>query len=359
MSGHKQHFIPQSLLKGFGFTKGKSTYVVAYTYDRGTFTPATDGIGAERHFYSELAVKGEIETLDDRITAYETPFASVLSDLRRLANDDHADNEVAAEFVTHLAVRNDHFRKAVSSAGAALMNGIAGVFTSPDQAMAFLGLADAEPSALLAEQLRKAFEEYRPLLTLMGMTEPEFRAWAFSVIKGNFGAFHQEMTGLLSDAMVQMAEKVPETAANAQRRSLGEDLAPAQRVARMKELDWRVVHTDTLLVLPDCVAIGIDNEGAAYPLMLADLDTLMTVHLPLSSERLLIGSRASANDELTNLNASFAACSWDFFVARDRTSELDELRTALRSRVSQFLDDTVDYALGEAIGRHSAGPSRR
>ena len=115
MSGSKQHFIPQSLLKGFGLKRGKSTLVVSYTYDRGIFMPATDGIAAERNFYSELRVEGGEETLDDRITYYETPLATVLTDLWALGDGEDADPRKAAEFVTHLAIRNDNFRKAVTS----------------------------------------------------------------------------------------------------------------------------------------------------------------------------------------------------------------------------------------------------
>ena len=64
MSGRKQHFIPQSLLRGFGrVSKGTKIQVIVYTYERDIFTAATDGIAAEREFYSELDVKGTGETL--------------------------------------------------------------------------------------------------------------------------------------------------------------------------------------------------------------------------------------------------------------------------------------------------------
>src|SRR3954451_2575706 len=121
MSGRKQHFIPQSLLRGFGVERSKKTYVVAYTYDRGIFAPPTDGIGAERSFYSELDVERTSETLDDRITDYEQRIPAVLNQLRQVSAE--ADPAVAAELVTHLTVRNDHFRKAISTGGANLIGG--------------------------------------------------------------------------------------------------------------------------------------------------------------------------------------------------------------------------------------------
>ena len=87
MSGRKQHFIPQSLLKGFGRAgKGAKIQVVVYSHDRGIFPAATDGVAAEREFYSKLAVESEADTRDDKITAYETPLADTLATLRNLGD---------------------------------------------------------------------------------------------------------------------------------------------------------------------------------------------------------------------------------------------------------------------------------
>lgn len=104
MSGRKQHFIPQSLLKGFGRTgKGDKVQVIVYSHDHGIFPAATEGVAAQREFYSKLAVEGD--TLDDKITAYETPLAETLSALRNLGDGEIADKQSASEFVTHLVVR--------------------------------------------------------------------------------------------------------------------------------------------------------------------------------------------------------------------------------------------------------------
>lgn len=356
MSGSKQHFIPQSLLKGFGFKKGKSTFVVAYTHDYGIFTPATEGIAAERFFYSELRVEGADETLDDQITNYETPLATTLAGLRALAHDEAADPETAAAFVTHLAVRNDNFRKAATSAGTAMIEGVADQFASADATRAILGLDRDDPDSPFAQELAQAMEQYRPLIAMLGMDDATFQQWALAMVRANFDNYHRETQGPMDEAVETMLAAVPGVAADAQRKSLGETLVPAQRVQRMAAFHWRVVHPAQPVILPDCVAMATDAEDLAYPLMLADLDTLKAVFLPLAADRLLIGSPAAAVPILSELNAAFADCSWDFFVARDRTPSLEALRDTLRSRVASHLDGLVDSAILDAVFTHGSRP---
>lgn len=349
MSGSKQHFIPQSLLKGFGFKKGKSTFVVAYTHDRGVFTPATEGIAAERYFYSELRVEGADETLDDRITRFETPLATVLAGLRARAHNEAVDAEIAAAFVAHLTVRNDNFRKSAASAGTAMIEGVADQFASADATRALLGVDSDDPDSPFAKELAQAMEQYRPLITMLGMDEAMFRQWALAKVRANFEDYHRETRGPMDEAVATMLAAMPDVAADAQRKSLGESLAPAPRVERMAAFNWRVAHPSQPMILSDCVAMATDAEGVAYPLMLAELDTLEGIFLPLATDRLLVGSRGAAVPVPGDLNAALAGCSWDFFVARDRTPALEALRDTLRSRIASHLDGLVDGAISDAV----------
>lgn len=353
MSGSKQHFIPQSLLKGFGFQKGKNTHVVVYTYDRGVFSTATPGIGAERYFYSELPVEHEVETLDHLITKYETHVAEVLAKLRGLDDGEAAETEAASELVTHLIIRNDHFRKSMLSASVSVIDGLASALTEEELAKAALGLVGDKPSALFTETLSKEFAPYQPLVAMHGISEQQLSDLMFAFVKANFDTLHSNLLRPYFEAFFGMIGSVSDVTANAQRRSLDRSLAPEPRVERMKDYSWRVVHSKVPLVLPDCISIAFDGEGEVYPLILADLDAAELVFMPLSATRLLIGSRGEKAEVPDRINEVFAACSWDFFVTNERTAKLEQLRATLRTRVEQFLNEAVNDAVADALRLHS------
>lgn len=356
MAGRKQHFIPQSLLKGFGREgSGSKVQVVAFTFEHGIFPAATDGIGAARHFYSELSIAGEGDTLDDRITDHEQRFPETLAYFRGLSPDAQADTDLAAQFVTHLAVRNDHFRKSTSSAGAALIEGVADVLANEEQAQAFLGLDGDAPPDAFSEEMSKAWDQYGPLLKQIGFSEENFQQFAFIYAKENFTSFHKEMAGPLGSVLSGIATEVPSIAAKAHKRTLASDLSPPLRVERMKAYSWRVNHMDTLLILPDCVATAFGSDGKAVPLILADPDEVQIVTMPLSSHRLLVGSLNEDGELPHNINEHFARSSWDFFVAAERTSELERLHGQLRAGVLQFLSETLDEAMTEATANRLGG----
>jgi hypothetical protein len=348
MSGRNQHFIPQSLLRGFGTKRGNKTYVVAYTFDRGTFAPPTDGIGAQRSFYSELDVEGGSETLDDKITDYEQQIPAVLDRLRQPSLE--VDAGLAAELVTHLTVRNDHFRKAASKGSADLFQGMGDALAVEGTAKAMVGVAGEVPSDRFAGQLVKMWEEFKPVAALLGMTQEQFNQFAFQTVKSNFSALHAEIAGPLQDAFGRMVEKIPDVAATAQRRTLSESLSPTKRVERLSEFCWRTIEVAKPLVLPDCVAVGADSANGLLPLMLADLERTETVYMPLSTVQLLIGTLKEPAEQPENLNEVFASSSWDFFVARDRTPELEALRDRLRISSEDFLSGTVEEVLEESLG---------
>ena len=352
MSGRKQHFIPQSLLRGFGLSKGKNTCVVAYTHDRGIFTPGTDGIGAEREFYSELDVEGTGETLDDKITHYEQNFPTILAQLRALDDGAPADTKAAAEFVTHLVVRNDHFRKTVTTGTEHLVEGMTEAFTDENQAKALLGLNSERPSDTFTVEFAKLWAQLGPELAKRGLSEEQFHALAFGAVKSEFPAFFAETVGPLKEMFGKMVEQVPEVAANAQRSSLADGLSPPKRVEALSQFEWKVVHPATSVVLPDCVAVAVDVDGEVYPLMLAETEKVHTIYMPLSADRLLVGTQGERIEPSAGINEAFAACSWDFFIARDRTPELEHCQTLLRKRASQFLVGTIEEVIEEAKAEH-------
>ncbi len=105
MSGRKQHYIPQSLLKSFETpSKGKTKKVWVFKKGQKPFLSATEDVAAQRDFYSD-PLKDGLLTLDDRITGYEIELNRLIETLLKAPADLPVDSTVAAEVVTHLTIR--------------------------------------------------------------------------------------------------------------------------------------------------------------------------------------------------------------------------------------------------------------
>jgi len=110
MSGRKQHFIPQVLLRGFAReTRGVHRLWVHHR-ERGSFASNVQDVAASRDFYSFPGAAGAEPTLDDRITRHENRMASDLAFLRQAPPGPLARPEIARAVVTHLAFRTQAMR---------------------------------------------------------------------------------------------------------------------------------------------------------------------------------------------------------------------------------------------------------
>ena len=178
-------------------------------------------------------------------------------------------------------------------------------------------------------------------LSHKGISEEQFTALFFATAKQKFSSLHVEMAEKLSSIFGLLIDELPILAQSSHRKSLSESLTPPLRIEKLRALEWRVYDPSSALVLPDCVAVAFDRKGEVHPMMLADFENLEAVLMPLSTNRLLIGTCNTGKIPETAFNDAFSGCSWDFFVARDRSAELERLRGLLRTRVYSVIDDQV------------------
>lgn len=350
MSGSKQHYIPQLLLRRFGRARPGRDKVQVWVYpaDRAPFFSATDGVAAQRFFYSALS---DAETLDDRITRHEDSVSADLADQDRTATGEVADAGAAARVIAHLTVRNAHTRRTFLSAGLKMTDEGLELFKDPDWVARAAGLDGPEPSKTLQAMMREEAAKIpggAALLAIPGM-EAALRAH----MKTAF-ADQQPMIAAMTDALQQrMREELPDRVRAAQGAALDQSLVPEARMQALQALTWTVeAGPPGGMILPDCVALArIDGEEALVPaIFVARTSVIEAVYLPLSPERILIGApgRAGAPNDW---NERAASASMDFFVARDRDVALAALTASMGRAVAAFLE----RALGGAFAEDPAG----
>ncbi|MCH9051693.1 MAG: DUF4238 domain-containing protein [Proteobacteria bacterium] len=350
MSGRKQHYIPQVLLRGFGKRgKGKAVQVTVYSRDHGVFTTATEGVAAQRYFYSEHPADPGAETLDDRITTYEYQLAKIIAEFRDTTPGHAVDPAKAAEMVTHLCVRQAHLRDSFASATEQLLHGAASIFRDKDRARKALGLDDPNPKEILLDEINTLYEKFSPQLGQLGITKPVFEQWVLANSKAIFDYNFAEQSPFLQGLFSLMQGQTDKIARQGHIKALEQSLAPDPRTEVLKQFDWRIEQDPASgFVLPDCVAISL-SEGASYrPLAYAGKDEMDTIFMPLSHNRLLVGAPGGAIEDVPQtVNNAFVACSWDCFIARDRTPEFEQLVSQIGERTRGLIDDIVGEAFGD------------
>lgn len=336
MSGRKQHYIPQALLRGFKATQsGKHTQVYVCRADRSPYLSSTEGVAAQRNFYSELSPNGQ-RTLDDRITDYEQRLTSLLTQLRAAPSGSEVDSSVAAELVSHLAMRSAFLRQTfelglqdtIASAGA--------FFMDTASARSRLGIDQHGLAPELSEAVDNAIQELGPRIHFE-LPKPLLRHILCTWMREGFDAIHAEhIAPQLATALDQIANALPSMIRSGHVKALENSFVQEPRAKLLADLNWMVLAVpEANLVLPDCVVMssGHDAETAYAPYLIDGDEVCENIFLPLDASHVLIGSRSKNSPiAIDQINRGAAACSLEFFVSPQANDDTITLASHIGQR---------------------------
>lgn len=349
MSGRKQHFIPQFVLRQFGEdAKGKKKQVRVFQRER-TFISAPDGIGAAREFYS--AINDDEATLDDIITGAEIEYAKIHRSLIDAPHEGSIDSEAASRLVCHLSVRGANLREAMSAGSEYAIRKAMDVFSNSQKLRQILGLSGSEPSGKLKIRLDQFYNENKAKIRKSGMSRHEFRIFAFRHVNRNWDSnFENSIPQMFAS---YSGIDFSALAAEAHKNILSEDLEPEKRVEAFSRLPWRVVETHQPLILPDCVIIVDDADEGVIPASFVGSARLRGALFPLTPNKALCGGTYANDAVLNGLLPRFSTIaaynSWDFFVANPQTTLDEKLRDLIGGRITKTIISAVEEALRDAL----------
>jgi Protein of unknown function (DUF4238) len=371
MSGSNQHYIPQFLLRGFRIQeKGMRDKIFVFRKGSEPVPERIKRIAADEYFYSATTTDGS-ESLDERITTYESSAASKLAQIRTAVGGSTIDSAIAAELVAHLTIRNAHVRGAFGSLLSSVAEGISDLIEDETGVRALFGIDRAEPLPIVDEQIRKWIHD-NPIVSRLGMPESALKHMAFTVLKSNFAKLFSGFSPAARSVLSDMKNRADVAARQGHTRVLESTLAPPKRIDVLKSFSWEVaIVSGESLVLPDCVALALEREHCDFePFMMASLDKLSLIAMPVTANRIIVGKRDKAMaPSLSSFNSAAAACSHDFFVGAVRTTELERLAEHIGERswtaISTAVDEAFDEFLvrrgrgrEEAVGENSNAPTR-
>jgi len=330
LAGRKQHFIPQGLQRGFEAKHtGLKTQVYVYHPGRPSYLASTDGVAAERHFYSNPSIDG-IGSLDDQITAFESHELNLILQQLRAAENGPVDAEYAAIAIAHLTARTAHVRGTMTS----LMDGALSQFRSI--------VADAASTRQLAGIDSKGIkspinEMIQDELSKVGLGEfPEkFRLTLGRIVefrlRERFDQLFHQAKDQFGSVFESFETRMAETIAKGHTKALSEMLVSQERVRVLRALDWRVIcvdHDDVRFILPDCVAVATSGSGQEFrPLAMLAADDIVTIVMPISSRQLLVGGPSEF--DVHEINRQFARSCFKFFISSRQNGQVDALAESI------------------------------
>lgn len=325
MAGRKQHYIPQSVQRGFEARHtGLKTQVYVYQKSGASYLTSTDGAAAERDFYSNPLKDGR-GALDDRITDFESDELNLV--LKQLRSIEHGpvNTELAAIAVAHLTARTAHLRGTFAFMFDGALDQIQSIVAEPTSVRNFAGI-DATSGSELNERIRAELAQLSSV-TLPAHDREALERMVTFRLRERFDDLFDDAKDILKDQLATFKARVPETIATGHTRALSESLVSEVRAQGLRKLAWRVVPAnsgDRRFLLPDCVAIGKAAPSDDFqPFALLGTDQIATVVMPISSQQLLVGGEYHVEQDEINLN--FAACCLKFFIS---SCESDSLKAA-------------------------------
>lgn len=343
MAGSKQHFIPQLLQRGFEASKsGKHSQVWVFRKGQAAYKSSTEGVAAQRHFYSEPSL--DEEALDNIITRFEKDVLSPAVEGLRNAPLGRVEPEVAASVVSHLSIRAAFLRGTLSEIAKNLLERMSQALASTESARAYIGIDSVSRESRLDKTIDENLAVDAAMLPevarhrLGRMVKFRFRE--------HFSADFENMAGLFGKYTDVIAGVMPSAIENGHIRLLEKELVPQKRTERLKSLQWKLVQApeSSHVILPDCLALASDHADLSQliPYTLADDDALTGVLMPVSSTRLLVGSPADVVIDWETLNSSLVQSSLEFFISSLNDEKVTELAKQIGLTVSNHSQKLVE-----------------
>lgn len=363
MPGRSQHHIPQSVLKGFARDPSEDPKRV-WHYLRGApvAAKATTEVAAQRDFYSKPET-GAV-TLDDVITKYEEDvFTPLLLRLRDRAPGEVVPHGEAAEYLGHLIPRGDHMRRVFTETMGRFLNDAEGFIGDPEKLGSHLGFDNLEPGGEVLKQMRRMMEDPRfaPFIKLMQIPPQLIERLGFALLREFAAPLLNDASSKAAAEFALMSIDVKGRVREAHTDALVR-IGPGHPMQRLEQYTFTIEATEGEMLLPDCVAVGLNDEGDASPFAMMKREEAKILVAPLSPHRLLVGrvTPGLALPSDVELVEKLAACSHMFFVAasdsfralHERLGEVSEVE------VSRIVDGVFDRPIELLAAGAPADPTK-
>lgn len=300
------------------------------------FLSNTRNVGSQRDFYGDR--RGE--SADFAIGEAEEDHSAFVT-LLRSGSSRLVDSGPSAAIVRHLQIRTENTRSLVTNLSAELFESAQAQLSDTEKATQQLEqLLQADPS-FLVDALVKGMGEHGVSLTPRQIEE--LRANLPNLIPQIVDMFGAQAIAELQSFVGLVQENVPGIVSKSHNEALVRHESDSD-LSNYETFFWRLLaFDDEPIVLGDCCVIAIDENGQYKHTYEEGVRKSAALLLPVSFNRLLIGTRGSLDFQpsISELNEASAQYSQHFFVANNRCSELENLATTIGTYSPTFEMDSL------------------
>ncbi len=314
MAGKRHHFIPQFLLKGFVSSRRSGVLNVwMYRKDQRGIELNIENVGVEKHFYG----KPEESNLDERITSLESDLAKVTDDLRSHSTlESRVQHPGLPYLIAHLSLRTRQVRQSIQSIMDSTLSGLKEHLNQREVLTAMMARELGRQG-----DVRRHFEQFLVdngvppghIEAAMENLQPHWREVAEELLAHSLPEFSERL-----DVELNVSRSVvPAALRSGFIDSMSRNLDAQERVARYETLNWFLLRVATPVILGDAVCIFETRGDRRFKPLDVDGDDVQRIYLPLSAERVLVGTPYTSCPRVDPrvLNKAIARCSQDFFVS--------------------------------------------
>lgn len=337
MSGRRHHYIPQFLQRGFAshFTS-KDFYTWVYRKDDiNPFNSNIKNIGMEGDFYSE----DKDTSLDKAITESESEFGLFIDELRKADYSSKVNQAISAKLIAHLEARTKNIRINFRNAGTHVVNEMAKYLQDSANCEQFVRKQVlVEAKGMIDKELLKRNVPRHYL--------PKARAALAPLIEQQI----PEMTLNMSLMMKHLLENLPTLFNNSAKsghvKALTKSHTPPIKVSIYEKLNFQIIDTGGIKIpLGDSGVIFNTECDREFKPYFEKGNKLLAAILPISTDRILVGSIKGHSIDINKIPSAVASCSLQYFISSDNNNENEGLRKMISKNTEMLTPSEMDEIL--------------
>ncbi|HEX8638404.1 MAG TPA: hypothetical protein VF692_10100, partial [Pyrinomonadaceae bacterium] len=165
-----------------------------------------------------------------------------------------------------------------------------------------------------------------------------------SQLKTELPQFTESFSKVFSDLKINLTKKIRDS----HNKHLN-NKPISNKVEQYSQLKWFVISTSASLILGDAGCIFEVINKRKYKVIDDDKKSLVNAFLPLTSKKLLVGTKyqTAQNIDVKLLNKAMASCSYDSFISSEKTPDKLKLSNDIGKWAFLLADNELEYYINK------------